>query len=166
MDSSRFKEILLPLGTMLYKVAYRIVGDEDIAKDMVQDAYMSMWNKREYLEDLDNVESFAVKVVKNRCVDYLRTRHIYNGLDDGAQETESCIDETDVYEHHERLDRVMQMMNCLPERQKRVLLMRSVQDLSMEEIGQVTGLTDVNVRTLLSRARKRLREMCETEEFK
>lgn len=66
MDSSRFKEILLPLGTMLYKVAYRIVGDEDIAKDMVQDAYMSMWNKREYLENLDNVESFAVKVVKKQ----------------------------------------------------------------------------------------------------
>lgn len=96
----------------------------------------------------------------------MRTRHIYNGLDDGAQETESCIDETDVYEHHERLDRVMQMMNCLPERQKRILLLRSVQDLSMEEIGQVTGLTEVNVRTLLSRARKRLREMCEMEEFK
>ena len=35
MDSSRFKEILLPLGTMLYKVAYRIVGDEDIAKEIL-----------------------------------------------------------------------------------------------------------------------------------
>ena len=39
--------------------------------------------------------------------------------------------------------------------------MRGVQDLTYEEIEQLTGLSNMNIRTLLSRARKRLRELCE-----
>lgn len=160
MESSRFREILLPLGARLYKVAYRIVGDADTAKDMVQEAYVSMWNKRDSLDELENIESFAVKVVKNRCMDYLRTQHIHCDITDEERnlvDVEASV--SDSFEQGETLSRVMQMMNNLPERQRQVLLMRSVQDLSLEEIGQATGLSDVNVRTLLSRARKRLKEM-------
>lgn len=160
MESSRFKEILLPLGARLYKIAYRIVGDADTAKDMVQEAYLSMWKRRETLDELENVESFAVKVVKNRCVDFLRTQRMYCSIND---EVRNIIEIEKNYEQSEKLNRVMLMMNSLPERQKQVLMMRSVQDLSLEEIEQITGLTGVNIRTLLSRARKKLKEMCEIE---
>lgn len=160
MESSRFKEILLPLGARLYKVAYRIVGDADTAKDMVQEAYLSMWKRRETLDELENIESFAVKVVKNRCVDFLRTQRMYCSIND---EVRNIIEIEKNYEQSEKLNRVMLMMNSLPERQKQVLMMRSVQDLSLEEIEQITGLTGVNIRTLLSRARKKLKEMCEIE---
>lgn len=160
IESSRFKEILLPLGARLYKIAYRIVGDADTAKDMVQEAYLSMWKRRETLDELENVESFAVKVVKNRCVDFLRTQRMYCSIND---EVRNIIEIEKNYEQSEKLNRVMLMMNSLPERQKQVLMMRSVQDLSLEEIEQITGLTGVNIRTLLSRARKKLKEMCEIE---
>ena len=160
MESSRFKEILLPLGARLYKIAYRIVGDADTAKDMVQEAYLSMWKRRETLDELENVESFAVKVVKNRCVDFLRTQRMYCSIND---EVRNIIEIEKNYEQSEKLNRVMLMMNSLPERQKQVLMMRSVQDLSLEEIEQITGLTGVNIRTVLSRARKKLKEMCEIE---
>lgn len=123
MESSRFKEILLPLGARLYKIAYRIVGDADTAKDMVQEAYLSMWKRRETLDELENVESFAVKVVKNRCVDFLRTQRMYCSIND---EVRNIIEIEKNYAQSEKLNRVMLMMNSLPERQKQVLMMRSV----------------------------------------
>lgn len=163
MDSSRFKEILLPFSSTLYRSAYGIVKDEDIAKDMVQDTYILLWNKRDMLDELDNIESFAIKVLRNKCIDYLRTARIYNVIDEmeDVEDTDTIADE--LYNENQQLCGVMKKINLLPERQKQILMLRCVKDLSLEEISEVTGLTNINVRTLLSRARKRLREICELE---
>jgi len=59
------------------------------------------------------------------------------------------------------LSQVMVMIEHLPPQQKTILEMRCIKDLSIEEIEKATGLTNINVRTLLSRARKKMREMCE-----
>lgn len=164
MDTSRFKQILLPLNATLYRMAYRIIKDTDIAKDMVQEAYITMWNKRNELDDVENVESFAMSVVRNRCIDYLRSVHVHGGL---AIDMIEMADEDSTIEEElddiERLNNVMKKLNRLPVRQKQILLMRGVQDLTIAEIEQLTGLSNMNIRTLLSRARKRLKELCEAE---
>ncbi len=164
MDSSKFKEILLPLSAKLYKTAYQIVNDSDTAKDMVQEAYAILWAKRSMLDGLESVESFAAKVVRNKCMDYLRTKHIHYDINDKSinlSENESYAES--YYDNNESLSHVMLIMNRLPERQKKVLMMRSIQDLSIEEIEEITGLSNINIRTLLSRARKRLKELYSTE---
>lgn len=164
MDSSRFKELLLPLSAKLYKTAYRIVNDTDTAKDMVQDAYATMWTKRDILDELECIESFAVKIVRNRCIDHLRTQHAHFDINDSSVNiANNEAYSEDAYDKNESLSRVMLMMKRLPERQRKVLMMRSVQELSLEEIEQATGLSNINVRTLLSRARKRLKELCVAE---
>ena len=50
-------------------------------------------------------------------------------------------------------------MNKLPEQQRQVLQLRAFNECSFEEIESITGLTSVNVRTLLSRGRRRLKEL-------
>lgn len=163
MDSSRFKQYIIPLNATLFRIAYRIVRDADVAKDMVQDTFIALWHKREILDELVNVESFAVKVLKNRCIDYLRTTHIYNMIDDAADVVDENLRADALLENGNRLSGIMLKLEKLPYRQKQILLMRSVQELSMDEIARMTGLSSINVRTLLSRARKRLRELCESE---
>ena len=159
MDSSQFKHILLPLSTKMYRVAFRIVNNSDIAKDIVQDVYISLWEKRDSLPLTENIESFVMKVVRNKSIDTLRTSHIYR-LDD------TDIDYTTIenrYDDNEQLNTVIKKMNLLPAQQKQILMMRSIQDLSITEIEQITRLSNINIRTLLSRARKKLRELCQQE---
>lgn len=163
MDSSRFKKILLPLGSVLYRSAYGIVKDEDIAKDMVQDTYILLWKKRDILDELENVESYAIKVLRNKCIDYLRTTHIYGIIDDSVDVVDSSLSADELYSENQRLNGVMNKINLLPVRQKQILMLRCVKELSLDEIAELTGLSNINVRTLLSRARKRLREICESE---
>ena len=75
METLRFKQILLPLNSTLYRIAYRMTKDSDIAKDIVQEAYITMWNKRKELDDVVNIESYAKNIVKNKCIDFLRSTH-------------------------------------------------------------------------------------------
>ena len=61
-------------------------------------------------------------------------------------------------ENADEVERVTQLIEQLPENQKRVLKLRGFGDCSMEEIEEITGFSAVNVRTLLSRARKIIKE--------
>ena len=67
-------------------------------------------------------------------------------------------------EELERQDKVQQirhLIDRLPENQRQVLRLRGIEDCSMDEIEQITGLSAVNIRVLLSRARKIIREQLE-----
>ena len=163
MDSSRFKEILLPLSSSLYRSAYRIVNDEEIAKDMVQDTYLLLWDRRGMLDGLDKIESYVMRVLRNKCIDYLRTTRIYEVLDEMADVEDDDFVADEVSDDSRNVNVIVKKMDLLPERQKQILILRGVKGLSLDEITELTGLTNINVRTLLSRARKRLREICELE---
>ena len=55
-------------------------------------------------------------------------------------------------------NQVIKLIGQLPEQQKQIMQMRDVEELPYEEIEKATGLTSVNIRVLLSRARKKIRE--------
>ena len=64
-------------------------------------------------------------------------------------------------ETKDKEQQIRQLINRLPENQRQVLRLRGIDDCSMDEIEQITGLNAVNVRVLLSRARKVIREQFE-----
>ena len=61
-------------------------------------------------------------------------------------------------EEKEKIRNIQKWMQRLPEKQQQVLRLQSFEDCSMEEIAEITGLNAGNIRTLLSRARKTLKE--------
>ena len=64
-------------------------------------------------------------------------------------------------EMKDKVQQVRHLVSRLPENQRQVLRLRGIDDCSMDEIEQITGLNAVNVRVLLSRARKVIREQFE-----
>jgi RNA polymerase sigma-70 factor (ECF subfamily) len=61
----------------------------------------------------------------------------------------------------DKVEQVRHLINRLPENQRQVLRLRGIEDCSIDEIEQITGLSAVNIRVLLSRARKIIREQFE-----
>ena len=51
MDAASFKQQFLPCHAKLYRVAFRLMGNVQDAEDMVQEAYLKLWNKRDELSD-------------------------------------------------------------------------------------------------------------------
>lgn len=162
MDEESFKRQFLPFHPRLYRIAYTLTGNSHDAEDILQDAYCKLWDKREELSQIRNPEAFCVTLVKNLCLDFLRSpRH--NRQEENIdnvflQDTISPEIETI---RKDEIEKITTLIDRLPEKQRQVIRLRGFCDCSLEEIEDITGLNSVNVRVLLSRARKIIREQFE-----
>ncbi len=159
MPASLFKQLLLPLYPRLQRVALRMLGNVEDAEDMVQEVYMKLWNKRDELPDVQNVEAYCVALTKNMCIDRLRLAEVDRvDVDDVPLSLAAADDVAGQLERQDAVEQVKLIIETLPEKQQQVITLRDIRDCTFEEIEEQTGLTAVNVRALLSRARKTIRE--------
>ncbi len=159
MPASLFKQLLLPLYPRLQRVALRMLGNVEDAEDMVQEVYMKLWGKREELPDVQNMEAYCVALTKNMCIDRLRLAEVDRvDVDDVPLSLAAADDVASLLERQDTVEQVKLIIETLPEKQQQVITLRDIRDCTFEEIEEQTGLTAVNVRALLSRARKTIRE--------
>lgn len=159
MDAECFKQQYLPCHEKLYRIAFRLLGNACDAEDIVQEAYLKLWNKRDELTEVKNPESYSVVILKNLCFDFLRSAK--DNIDNRAPEDLNIASETSLaaeIEIKDELNRIKEVIAHLPRQQQQVIILRHVNDCSMEEIEKATGLNAINIRVLLSRARKKIRE--------
>ena len=160
MDVDSFKRLFLPLHPKLFRIAYALVENKADAEDILQDAYYKLWSRREELANVLNPEAFCVTLVKNLCLDYLRSPRANRHDEDVAEavtlSTDSSPDKE--LEMQDKVEHIRYLISRLPENQRQVIRLRGIDDCSMDEIEQITGLNAVNIRVLLSRARKIIRE--------
>lgn len=159
MPASLFKQLLLPLYPRLQRVALRMLGNVEDAEDMVQEVYMKLWGKREELPDVQNMEAYCVALTKNMCIDRFRLAEVDRvDVDDVPLSLAAADDVASQLERQDAVEQVKLIIETLPEKQQQVITLRDIRDCTFEEIEEQTGLTAVNVRALLSRARKTIRE--------
>jgi RNA polymerase sigma-70 factor (ECF subfamily) len=157
MDAETFKKVFLPYHQKLYRIAYRIVQDAANAEDIVQETFIKLWNKRGDMQDIENTEAFSIIILRNTCLDFLRkTKNDYHAnYDADIPETTSLAKQIEVQDEAEQ---VKKLINKLPEQQRQVMIMKHWDGYSDEEIEQITGISPGNIRVILSRARKTIRE--------
>lgn len=163
MDADSFKRLFLPLHPKLFRIAYALVESKADAEDILQDAYCKLWNRRDELAGIQSPEAFCVTLVKNLCLDFLRSAHA-NRHDKEITEAITLSTDSSLEKELETQDKIRQvrrLINKLPQNQRQVLKLRGINDCSLDEIEQITGLSAVNIRVLLSRARKIIREQFE-----
>ncbi len=157
MDADTFKKVFIPYHQKLYRIAYRIVQDAASAEDIVQDTFIKLWNKRDEMQSIDNTEAFAIIILRNTCLDHLRKtkNDRYTDYDTDMPETTSLSKQIEMQDEAEK---IKYLINKLPDQQRQVMMMKHWDEYSDEEIEQVTGLSAGNIRVILSRARKTIRE--------
>ena len=160
MELETFKAKVLPAKNRLYRVAYWMLKDRAEAEDMLQEGMLRLWINRQKLLLCDNVEAFAVRTVRNLCLDRLKSKGYQNrqgleGLEYSESNANSPHRQLEAENHQEVIRR---LMLGLPEQQQLLLRLREVEELSYEEMEEVTGMQTNAIRVALSRARKSLRE--------
>lgn len=160
MTPRQFNDIFLPLHKMLYGLALTILRDGNEAEDCVQEAYARLWSKRPSLSGVTNHKAYASVTVRNIALAMLERR------DRTVSESQAAIPEqTTVSTPHQRAENrddlrsVASLLSRLPENQRRVIMLTAAGGLSPSEIKLATGLSEENIRVMLSRGRKRLREL-------
>lgn len=157
MDAEAFKKVFLPYHQKLYRVAYRIVQDTANAEDIVQETFIKLWNKRDELDNIDNTEGFAIIILRNTCLDYLRKskNDYHTTYEADIQETVSLSTQIELQDN---VRYVKSLIDKLPEQQRQVIMFKHWDGYSDEEIKEMTGLSPGNIRVILSRARKTIKE--------
>lgn len=159
MNASEFKKIFLPCHRRMYATAWQLTGNQQEAEDLVQDAMLRLWTKREGLTIPDNAEAFSVTTLRNLFYDQHRKKHLKeNDEEPEDYQLRTDRDASDILEHKQGASLVQQVINNLPEKQKLVITLHDIDNLTYEEIEAQTGLSAVNIRVALSRARKAVRE--------
>lgn len=141
----------------MYLVAMRLTANADDAQDAVQDAVVNLWQQQSKLENAESVEAYAITAARNAAVDITRRRHPADDIETVVQR-DSSHDPATLLSIKDRVEHMMEIIDDLPETQRRVILMRDVDGCEYDEIARETGFSLVNVRTLLSRARTTIRK--------
>lgn len=157
MDAETFKKVFLPYHQKLYRIAYRIVQDTANAEDIVQETFIKLWNKKDELEQIENTEGFAIIIVRNTCLDYLRKakNDYHTSYDTEIPESSSLSKQLEIQDDAAY---VKVLINKLPDQQRQVIMMKHWDGYTDEEIENITGISPGNIRVILSRARKTIRE--------
>ncbi len=159
MDAKQFKETFLPLSGKLYRLALRYLRSPEEAEDMVQEVFLKLLAMKEKLETYRNKEALAMTMVRNLSLDRLRTKHTVSEGEVTLPEPGVPDDPPDVQlDRREKAARVMRIIDNLKEPARTVIHLRDVEGYDYGEIAGVTEMTVNNVRVVLSRARKKVRE--------
>ena len=160
MDVVQFKDEILPLKNKLYRFSLNIVKDEDLAKDVVQECLIKVWEKRNELKLVQNLEAWCMQVTKNKALDKLRSKHVsrtdlFEVKLDKRKETNTPYAVT---ERGDLMTRIKSLIARLPQRQREVMQLRDIEGYTYKEIGEILQI-DINlVKTNLFRARRKLKE--------
>jgi RNA polymerase sigma-70 factor (ECF subfamily) len=142
----------MPLQQKLYREAYRMLCDQFEAEDAVQNLYLRLWEQREQLDTLIAPEAYCLKMLRNICIDRWR---VIRQRDEGALDDEMLV--ADAPPDNDTKDCIEHFLAGLPGQHRRVMMMQ-MQGCNFDEIADVTGLSAVNVRVMISRIRKKFRE--------
>ena len=160
MDAETFKQRLLPLSRQLYWTAYRLTGERSEAEDLVQEVYARLWTLRDKLPPDMNDLPYCLRTMRNIFLNQQRAQHLET--DDADDERLGNIADDDtpdtLTERRELSEIALKLVENLPEQQRRVMTMKDVDDCSIDEIAAHTGLELGNIRVILSRARKTVRQ--------
>ncbi|NVO09522.1 MAG: RNA polymerase sigma factor [Bacteroidales bacterium] len=166
MNEQEFSQKVMVYSSKFYRYSYKILGNKDDAHDTVQDLYVKLWTIRKNLNSISNIEAFATTIVRNLCIDRLK-KIKSTVLDSGclvklSVVTESNNNEDDLEEVDVKIDLVRRVIKKLPELQQKIFLMRDFEEKEYDTISNELGISEENLRVMLSRARKKIRELIET----
>lgn len=156
-----FQHDILPLKNLLFRTALRIVLNREEAEDIVQDTLLKLWQRRDELEQVENLEAFALSAARNLAIDRkekMENRHVsldhqmHDRPDEGGRGTDSLIVQQETHRF------VAATINALPEKQRTILQLRDIEGKSYKEIATVLSITESDVKVTLYRARNELKE--------
>lgn len=154
MTPERFYEVIEPFKEKLYGFAFRMLGSEEDTKDALQDVLLKLWKMRFEIDPGRKVESLAMTMMKNVCIDRLREKKKLNGHSSAIAEVSGYT--LTNFSDKDLVQRVGEEIKKLPGLQRVIIDMKDIQGYSYEEISEITGLNVNAIRVNVSRARKKI----------
>ncbi len=168
-DRQEFARLVDVYSPLIYRLALKMVGDEQDAEDVLQNTFLQAFRHLNEFEGRSHLSTWLYRIAANEALMLLRKRRPETSLTDSLPEEEPleepaeftdwcCLPEEELLsaEGRARLD---ESIRLLPETLRVVFLLRDIEGLSIQETSQALGLSETAVKTRLLRARLKLRDL-------
>jgi len=164
-DLAAFEQLVRKYQPYAFSLAMKFLCDEAEASDVVQDSFLRVWKNIDRYDPKQKFTTWLYKIVVNLCVDRFRalkrSRSIFLSRDRDLV-MEDLPDERDweTVCSHGQLAEIIRTLSCqLSRKQRLVFTLRDLQDLTVEGVVEITGLSIGSIKTNLHYARKSIRDV-------
>lgn len=161
-DTIAFAQLVSVFQAMVFRLAFRLLCDEDEAKDMVQDVFVKIWISIDKYDGSCRFSTWMYKITSNTCYDRLRALR----RTPPAYSSETISVEHDIgsgenieeaLSHKELKDLILRFTEELTPKQRLVFTLRDIEELDVAEVVIITGLSPEKIKHNLYQARKQIR---------
>lgn len=153
-----FSDLYLTYYSKLVRFAKEFVQHEEDAENITQDVFTDLWEKRDFITHIENMNAYLFRLVRNRCLDYLRHKVFEQRYMESLQL--SC--EEEAVEDHDTEILIRAAINSLPQRCRDIFLLSRVEGLKYREISEHLGISVNTVECQMGIALKKLRMKLDT----
>ncbi|MBR9921320.1 MAG: RNA polymerase sigma factor [Bacteroidetes bacterium] len=162
MQIREFQLKILPIKDRLFRTANQVLRNVPEAEDVVQEVFIKLWNRRESLLQIENLEAWTVRVTKNLAIDKLRSRPAPSSPIEESWSVEAeNASPHELTESSDTMGHIQQIMKRLPEKQRLVMHLRDIEEYTYQEIADTLEIPMSQVKVYLYRARQSMRNWIE-----
>ena len=157
-DKSAFEKLVTEFQAVVFRLAFRILCNEDEAKDIVQETFIKVWLNLDKYHAQYPFVTWIYKISCNLCYDSLRKT---NFRSETIHEDFNLVSPEDVEQlviNNDLKSLIIMFTKQLTPKQKLVFTLSEIEDLSVEEIETITRLSPAKIKSNLYLARKRIKE--------
>lgn len=158
-DQKAYTEIYNRYNSLLYRHAYKKTGDPSAAQDVIQDVFLTLWNKKEEIDETSNLSGYLYTAIRNKILNLFAQKKVRDRYEDSVlQFTEKGVTLTDHLIREKQLAELIEKeIGAMPEKMREIFVLSRRQHLKNKEIAEKLGISEHTVATQLKRALKFLR---------
>ncbi len=162
-DGHAFRQLVVAHQSYAFALAIRLLCDDEDARDVVQEAFVRVWKHIDRFDRTKKLTTWLYSIVTNLAIDRLRTIRRDRRLFVRHEEDSpfDIQDERDLFElqsNQDLVDIIRTLTQRLPLKQRLVFTLRDLQDLSVEEVADIAGMSLGSVKANLCYARQTIRK--------
>jgi len=157
LNQRSFEKLFKELFTPLVYHAYKVIKDYDIAKDIVHEAFIKLWNNRSNIEVDRNVKAYLYRTVYNLSLNYIRDNKKMSSTEDLLEADINPVEFDYRVEAVELQEAIFKAIQSMPEKMRQAFLYK-YQGLKYKEIAEKMNISVKTVEVHISKAMKILRE--------
>ena len=158
MDQLEFRDFVRTNQDKIFRFAMRLIQREEEAKDIVQDVLIKIWDRRDDLHKIDNLDGWMYTVTRNLCIDRIRARKVHLDVNTQVQVADKQDNPHEQTSKNQLMNLIKKLIEQMPEKQKMVIHLRDIEGLSYDEISEACAIPLAQVKVNLHRARLSLKE--------
>jgi len=156
-DATAYRELVARHAARLHQYALRLTRNAHEAEDVLQEAWLRVWQRAADYEPTARVTTWLHRIVHNLAVDKLRVRGRFSELTE-EEPAPSSTEQPALLEAKRDAQTLRAAIDRLPERQAAALSLVHLSGLSPEEAQEVLGVSAEALESLLSRGRRKLKD--------